>query len=149
MITYQEEQYENILEEIKPLHVKQWNELANHKDTRPLNPNYDLYISMNRESTFRTLTVRDEGILIGYASFFISFNPHYMDWKYAVCDVYYIEPIYRSNGIGAKMVEEVEIWLKNLGINSITIQDKVNHSHESFFVKLGYKPVEQLYEKVI
>lgn len=149
MITYQEEQIENILGEMKPLLKLHWEELANNKDIRPLDVDYNRYSQLNAAGYIRVFTVRDEGVLVGYASFTVGPNLHYQSWKYAVSDVYYLNKAYRNKGIGPEMFSMIEAWLKSLEVKSITVQDKINHSHESFFKQMGYTPIEQLYEKVL
>lgn len=148
MITCQEEHLTDILEEIKPLLVKHWEELANYKDIRPLDVDYDKYITLNKMGAVRFFTVRHESKLVGYASFYISNNLHYKTWKHAAVDVYYLDPEYRLTGLGLKMFEEIEAWLKSMDVRSMVVMDKINHSHEKFFVKMGYMPIEQNYEKV-
>jgi len=145
---FQEEKLEDILEEMKPLLVKHWEELANYKDIRPLDVDYDKYVMLNRIGYIRVFTVRDEGKLIGYASFYISANLHYQTWNHAAVDVYYLDPDYRLTGLGIKMFEEIEAWLKSMNVKSAVVMDKVHHSHEKFFLKMGYLPIEQNYEKV-
>lgn len=149
MITYQEESFENIYEDALPILYEQWQELANHKEDRPLDIDYDSYKRLNEEGVIRIFAVRDEGLLVGYASFAISNNLHYQSWKYADCDVYYIDTKYRGNGIGLQMVEEIQSWLKELGVKSLVMHDKLNHSHEKFFLAMGFNPIEKRYEKVL
>ncbi len=88
--------------------------------------------------------------LIGYTSFFIGPHPHYKTWVFANNDVYYLDPKYRGkDGIGIKFFREVEKWLKSLGVQLVAYQDKVHRSHTKFFTGMGYKIVEQVYEKMI
>lgn len=149
MYVYQEEKFADIVEEVKPLLYEHWKELANHQDIRPLDPNYELYTLLSNNDILRIYTVRTEGKLIGYSCFYVSPNLHYRTWLYASCDVYYIDPAYRTSGVGKDMIGHIERQLKALGVKAVMIQDKVNHSHEKFFKFLGYTPVEQHYEKVL
>lgn len=144
-----EELLKDCLEEMKPMLVKHWDELANNKDIRPLNPDYETYLCLSEIGILKVFTVRLEGVLIGYSSWMVTNNLHYKDWKYAVCDVYYLNPDYRKTGISLDFFFKTEDWLKGLGVKSITVQDKINHSHAKFFDRLGFKPIEQNYEKVI
>lgn len=149
-IVYEEEAIEDIIEDIKPILNKHWEELANNKEIRPLAVDFDKYIKLNQLGTMKLFTARDENTkLIGYFTFYISNNLHYKDWKYASCDVYYLDPSYRSKGIGKEFVSEMENWLRSLGVKSVVTQDKVTHSHAKFWNKLGYNLVEQTYEKVL
>jgi GNAT superfamily N-acetyltransferase len=147
-ISYQEEKIADALEEMKPMLLKHWEELANYKDVRPLDVHYERYIQLNELGFMRMFTVRDGDKLVGYATFYLSHNLHYKNWFHAINDVYYLDPDYRLTGIGIKFFEEIEEWLKSLGIRSAVVMDKINHSHEKFFKRMGYQPIEQNYEKV-
>lgn len=146
---YQEEKLADILEEIKPLNYSHWEEIANNKDVRPLNPDYETYTWLNNNNIVRIFTARDGVTLVGYFIFVVVDHMHYQGWLHADVDIYWIDPAYRKQGIGSEMMKEVETWLQGLGVKQITMMDKVKHSHKSFFEYLGYKPVEQMYEKLI
>lgn len=148
-ITYQEEKLPDILEELKPLLKLHWKELANHKEDRPLDPDYTMYTVMNDNGIIKIFTVRSEEKLIGYSFWIISNNLHYQTWLYAVSDVYWLHDDHRKTGIAYGFFFKIEEWLKSLGVKSINIQDKINHSHANFFNRLGFTPIEQNYEKVI
>ena len=148
-ISFQEEKIRDVLEEMKPMLQDHWEELANNKDVRPLNPDYDRYIQLNNLDYIRMLTVRNGDKLIGYATFYVAHNLHYKDWMYASNDVYYLDPEYRQQRLGVAMFQAIEEWLQSMGVKNIVVQDKLHHSHESFFIKLGFTPIEQNYEKLI
>jgi len=147
-LSYKEELFEDLISELPPLLYAHWNELANHKEDRPLDVDYAQYIQLNRMGLMKAFVVRDDGKIIGYGSFIVTNNPHYKTWKYALTDVYYLHPDYRKTGVSLEMFSKIEEWLKSLGVKSITIQDKISHSHEKFFSSMGYKAIEQNYEKV-
>lgn len=148
-ITYQEEKLKGILEELKPMLVLHWEELANNKDKRPLDPDYLMYEALNDLEVIRIFTVRSEEKLIGYSFWIIAKHLHYKTWQYALSDIYWLHPDHRKTGVSFDFFSKTEDWLKSLGVNSINIQDKLNHSHAKFFDKLGYAPIEQNYEKII
>lgn len=149
MITFKEEKFAEILEETEPMFIKHWEELANNKEERPLDIDYIGYVKLNAEGYLRMFTVRDNSKLIGYSTWMIANNLHYQTWKHAVCDVYYLEPAYRKTGVANEMFSDIEGRLKNIGVNLVSIQDKVNHSHSKFFSNMGFKLTEQNYEKVL
>jgi GNAT superfamily N-acetyltransferase len=144
MLRFKEELFEDIQEEVMPLLKQHWEELANHKDIRPFEPDCDSYVNLNRLGVVRICTLRD-----GYASFIVSNHLHYKSWKLAVCDVYYLHPDYRKTGEAVSMFKSIEDWLKGMGARSVAIQDKVNHSHQKLFLNLGYTITEQLYERIL
>ena len=144
-----EEKFKDIIDEALPLLTKHWKELANHQDIRPLDINFEAYEQMNDLGLIRVFTVREDEKLVGYASFCINYNLHYKTWKHAICDVYYIAPEKRTLGFGSKMFSEIEGMLRDLGVNSVIVQDKVKQSNAKFFQALGFGISEQHYEKVL
>ena len=126
-----------------------WEELANHKDIRPLDPDYQMYLAMNDMQIIRVFTVRSDGKLIGYSIWIVHNHLHYKTWLYAVSDIYWLDYEYRKTGISFEFFFKIEDWLKSLGVKSITVQDKLQYSHNNFFTRVGYTPIEKNYEKVI
>lgn len=149
MITFQEESMRKALPDASKLLIDHWKELANHQEDRPLNPDFDKYIQMNEAGFIRLFTVRDDEKLIGYASFIVADNLHYKDWKYASCDIYYLDREYRNKGTGLQMFTEIENWLKSIGVKSVVLHEKVDQPHGKMFEALGFKLIERYYEKVI
>jgi len=149
IITYQEEKFSDLKEEITPMLKAHWEELANHKDIRPLDVDWAMYQLMTDNGLLKTYTVRDDNKLIGYSNWIITNTLHYKSWKYAVADVYYLDPEYRKSGTSYDFFFRIQDYLKALEVKSITVQDKLTHPHNNFFNRLGFTPVEQLYEKVL
>lgn len=149
MTTFQEEKIENIIDEIKPILVKHWKELANHQEDRPLDVDWGTYILLNNLGRVRVFTARADTKLIGYVVMIISPHLHYKTWIYSSCDVYYVDPEYRNNGVGATFFVKVAEWLKSLGVKSAIMHEKVSHPHGKLFEALGYNLVERYYEKVL
>lgn len=149
MITYQEEKYADFINDSLPIFKIHWEELANHKDIRPLDVDHARYIQFNNMGVLKVFTVRDEGKLVGYFMCTLAISLHYKTWLYAAPDVYYLLPEYRKKGIAPIMFKEYEAWLKDIGVRCIIMQDKITHDHGKFFKQLGYTPVETMYEKVI
>lgn len=148
-LTFQEEKVQDILVEIQPLLEEHWEELAVHKDVRKLDPNFDNYLEFNKSGWLKVFTVRNNTKLIGYLVFVLSPNPHYKDWIYAVADIYYLDPVYRKTGVAEQMFSEAEKWLKGFDVKAITMHEKISHPHVRLFDKLGFKPIERIYEKVL
>lgn len=148
-IEFQEEKFDDVKSELEPIFKKHWEELANNKDTRPLDVDYTMYSVMSDLQILKVFTVRVDGKLIGYSFWIVAKHLHYKTWLYAVSDVYWLDPEHRKTGIALDFFFKIEDWLKGLGVKSITVQDKLTHKHNNFFNKLGYKPIEQLYEKII
>lgn len=149
MITVNEEPFDKLLQELKPMLDKHWEELAVNKEERPLDVDYERYSRLSQEGLLKILTLRKDGVLVGYASFIVSSNLHYKGWVNAVCDVYYVLPEVRKEGLGTSFFKEIVQWLKFHKVNSIYVHDKLKHSHSKLFESLGFTAIEQTYEMVI
>lgn len=149
MITFKEERVVDFLNDSQELLVEHWMEIANHKDERPLDPDFQKYVQLNDLGVLHLFTARDEGKLVGYIVFIVNQHAHYKSWKYAVSDVYYVSKEHRNKGTGFFLFTEAEMWLKDMGVNAITVQEKINFPHKGMFEHIGFKHVENLYEKVI
>lgn len=148
-MNFQEEKLKDIIEEIKPLLDKHWDEVALNKELRPLDIDYDTYFILNDVGLSRIFTARDEGKLVGYFWFVVAPNLHFKTWKVAQVDWYFVDPECRGTGLGSMLVTEAEKWLKTLGVNSVVTMDRVHRSHKNFFTRLGYTEIEHFYEKLI
>lgn len=149
MFTVQEELFKDVYEEAKPLLEAHWVELALHQDVRPLDADEERYRQLNDLGVLRIITIRRDTKLIGYASFLINTGLHYKTWKNAVCDIYYLDPSLRKEGLGLKFFQEILKWLKAYEVKSIVVQDKLHKSHKDFFLTMGFEAIEQTYEMII
>jgi GNAT superfamily N-acetyltransferase len=148
-ITYQEELYDAVVDEIQPLIHAHWEEIASAKDKIKLNPDYSMYKSLNDARVLRIFTVRNEGKLIGY--FIVICNPHmhYSDHVYAMNDIIYIDPEYRGSTIAFKLLRSVEKRLKQDGVSVLMINMKVHAPFDRLLEKLEFKNTERVYTKYI
>lgn len=92
-----EERLGDVLKEIGPL-------LAIHHDEISLlkleiNPNVQLYERLEALNALRIFTYRVDGVLKGYATFFVGPHPHFQHSKQATNDMLFIHPEYRGRGM--------------------------------------------------
>ena len=68
---------------------------------------------------------------------------------YGYIDSLFVEPKYRKNGIGSKLVEQILIWLKSKEVSYISLDvDVVNKPANRLYAKYGFKPIKQNMSKV-
>lgn len=96
-ITVQRETYDSVIGEIKPLLERHWQEVARNKELIPLDPRYEAYRHADISGSLRIYTVRAEGILIGYAVYFIHTHFHYQQNLWALSDIYWVDPYFRRS----------------------------------------------------
>jgi len=143
MIKYQVEDYDQVIEEIKPLLDEHWEEVALFKEHIKLTPNYTMYEDLYNAGKLFIMTARDEDKLVGYNIMFLSNHPHYKDDIFAQQDLIYVDPKYRGTRVALKLVLYTENFLRdNMDVSVINYRMKLTHDYSRLLEKLGYKTVE-------
>lgn len=148
-ITYQIETLDNILEEMKPILLLHWEEVALYKDKIPLDPDYDEYLHLNEIGMLRVATARDGDKMVGYFLSMISPHLHYQQDVYAVNDILYLDESYRGGDIALGMFKFAEQDLKEQGVSVLIISMKTAKPFDSLCEALGHTCVERTYSKYI
>lgn len=145
-MNFKREAAKDCLEEMKPLFVKHWQEIAHYKDIL-LDPDFDMYLKMEDAGVLRVFTARDDNnVLSGYAVFFIKHNIHYKQSLQAVQDIIFIDP--EKRGVGAKLVLWCDRALRDEGVQVVYQHIKVSTPHTiEFFKRLNYVPVDLILAK--
>ena len=120
------------LEEVKPLLLKHWYE--SEGDEFPLDPDYELYLRIEREGLTRSFSVRVDGNIVGYAVFIVRYHPHYRTKLTANADVIFIDKEYRGKkSFIAWCIEQ----LKGMGVKIVVYNVKVKNRsfNEIVFIK--------------
>lgn len=136
---FSQEKIADHLEEAKPLLCKHWAELEFGEF--PLDPDYDLYISLERQGVLHAYTARnEEGKLVGYAVYIVRHHHHYKTILAASCDIIFIEKSYRIKGL--KFIQWCDEQLKALGVKVIVHTLKIE-SPTGLLERVGYKTNER------
>lgn len=134
-----------VMDEIKPLLQKHWEEIAHYKDI-PLDPDYDQYFKIESVDALRIFTARDnDGVLVGYAIFFLRKNIHYKSSLQAVQDVLFIDPLRR--GFGARFILWCDQQLKLMGVEVVYHHVKEAHNFGPMLERFGYEKVDLIYAR--
>lgn len=149
MITYQQERFIDLIEELKPLLESHWEEVAWYKDKIKLCPDYDRYAELDQIGALHIVTARDEGELVGYDINFVMPHLHYSEHTYAVNDIIFLLPEYRHAGIALEMVEHTEALLAEKGVSVITLHMKLAHPFTQLMEQAGYSAQETIYSKYV
>lgn len=148
-VTYQVENFESLIPELKFFVGPHWAELGlDHQDV-PVDMDWGRYVKMDNEKTLHVVTTRIDGELIGYCFHVVSGLLHYKSTLHAVADLYYVKPEYRKSKVGVGMFLFVEQSLKALGVIKIITATKTHLHHGPLFLGLGYKEIETVYSKII
>jgi GNAT superfamily N-acetyltransferase len=139
----------SVIQEVKDLFGPHWDEVAVHKDVRPIDIDMPFYERMSTIGQLVTILARRNGQPIGYLAYFIRTHPHYRTWKMAVSDLFFVLPEYRGMQVARGLFRTAEEHLRTLGVRSVYNATKVHRDVGSLMKYLGYVPHEVVYEKVL
>jgi len=149
MTVYAVEAWKDVKAEMVPLWERHWREVAlNHAEV-PLDVDHDRYDGLADAGALHVLTARRGGELIGYHIAIISGHLHYRSTLHGITDVYWLAPEHRHGITAMRMFQAVERELKALGVRKLFTATKLHLDQGTLFERLGYKPVERLYAKLI
>lgn len=128
---------EELLEEVKPLLYKHWEEISHYKDI-PLDPDYTAYLFLQKTGAIKSYSVREnDGKLIGYAVYFLRHHVHYKKTLYAIQDIVFIDPERRGSGLF--LIKFCDEELKKIGVNIVMHHIKIKHDWSKALERLGYE----------
>src|SRR3990167_4142324 len=119
------EKVSQVLNEIIPLCIKHWEEIAHFKDI-PLEIDRDGYARLENLGLLRIFTAREDTKLIGYSIYIVSYNMHYKSSLQAKQDVLYIDK--EKRGFGHKFILWCDEQLKKEGVQVVYHHIKAAHN---------------------
>ena len=139
------ESFINVKNEIKPLLDEHWKEIALHKDSNRLNPDWKGYGRLSDVGGLRIYTAREEGKLVGYFVVLVSRSLHYMDHLFANNDIIFIKKGHRKGTAGIKLIKYAVESLKDEGNTLININSKDHQSFGPVLERMGFEQIESVY----
>ncbi len=149
MITFQEQTLAEVRDEMEPLLVRHWEEIALHRDRIKLDIDWPTYHKLDAARMLNITTARDDGALIGYVCYVLVRNPHYKSQYVADCDIFWLDPDRRRGTLGMKLIRESERFVIARGVNQIVTRTKLHHDLGPLLERLGYEPIERVYTKLV
>lgn len=143
-MTFTREKFADILEEMKPLNLAHWDEVAMYKEV-PLDPGYDAFLNLENSGHLQTFCARINGELVGYAVFVLNHHLHYRNTLMAVQDIVFIKK--ECRGEGAKFINWCDGQLKENGVNVVTHHVKAKHNWGKMLERNGYELMDLIYSK--
>ena len=146
---YRVERWRDLKREMLPLLQRHWREVALNHTEVPLDIDQERYAELDEEGSLHIVTARRDGLLIGYHVAIISPHLHYKSTLHGITDVYWIAPECRHGVTAMRLFQAVERELKASGVRKLFTATKLHLDQGPLFERLGYKPVERLYAKLI
>ena len=148
-------------DEAMPLLEAHWKEVAFYDDI-PLSPDWNVYASAAEAGNVIVFTARkdfvgtmvgakamrfDNGVLVGYALYFVKHAPHYQNSYQASQDVIYLDPSVRGR-TGMRFIQYADNELQDLGVQVVFQHMKVGHpALGRVLERLGYKQQDIVYSR--
>lgn len=148
-MNYKLEDYHDVVEELTPLLVKHYEEVALYQDRIDLDPDYEAYSALQESGILKVYTMRKDEELFGYNIFFVRTHPHYASTVWAANDVVYIDPAYRHTEHTPGFFQWCEDQLRVDGAQVITYHMKVMKSFATLMNHLDMDHAEHIYTKYI
>jgi len=143
------ENYNHVIEELKPMLSEHYKEVAMYQDKIDLDPDYNVYKELQKQGVLHLFTWRDEGKIKGYNIFFVREHPHYKKNKFAHNDIVYVDPEYRHTKETIEFFEFCEQYLFEAGADVVTYHMKVNKTFNALMEHLIMDHAEHIYTKYI
>ncbi len=115
----------------------------------PYNPTWEMMQKWEDEGSFRVISVRESGELIGYASVLLRVM-HQTNEITAFIQDPYILPEHRKGMLGVQLLKEAEKLVKPLNVKKLVVAEPITENSIGLVYKrLGYTPQETLWSKVL
>jgi L-amino acid N-acyltransferase YncA len=150
MTTFAREILFEVIDEIQPLLALHYAELARNKDRVKLEPMWERYAhaEASGRDAFQIYTARDEqGVLVGYAAFFVQPHMHYRELFPAINDVIFVHPQHRDS-TGLRLIRFCERELQKYA-HKIVFHVKLDTPMAALLPRLGYALEEHVYGKFL
>lgn len=146
--TIQCEYFEEVLDELKPLHRAHWEETEGYRHGVELNPDYNYIINAERSGRLLLVTVRNEGVVVGNCMMYLTQSTHTKKWV-AEEDTIFVHKAHRKGRIGIKLIQYVERVLESLGVTEIRVTVKTVNRVGDLLQALGYQHTANQLIKVL
>lgn len=147
MITAQVELFADTYDEARPMLEAHYRELALHHELIPYDPDVQQYLNLEACGMLHIVTVRRDGVLVGYWSGFVKGHIHYKSTLMAFTDIYYVNPALRGVTRAAWVLfEEVKRSLRQRGCKRIIIPTKTHVDNSRFLEHIGGQEIERIHE---
>lgn len=146
--TFAVEKMEDIIDEIKPLHIAHWGETENHRHGIEFNPDYETFFRYERAGRAVVFTLRKDGILLGNFSLYLDQSMH-TKTLLATEDTLFLMPDARKGRTAMRFIAYAERGLKQIGVKEIDVSVKLVNKASRFFQIIGYRHTANGLSKIL
>ncbi len=154
MITFQKESFIQCMAELPEIFHAHWREVAIDHNAVPLDPDWEQYTILELQGVLHMMTVRDNGVLIGYYLAFVKTHLHYKSTLHSWSDLLFLTKRYRNSGMGLastgfRLIRETERMLKAMGVKKTYLMTKEYIPLNILTKRLAYRLTEMVYTKLL
>ena len=146
-LTFAEERWNDIVEELKPLFVLHFSEEALRHPRLALDPHYERYALLDAAGILSLTTARAGAELVGYFLNYLDVSPHYKTTLYGMMDTYFLATQYRDARNGIALFRAAEKNMSARGAAELLANSKVGLDVSRLFEFLGWRRVAITYAK--
>lgn len=144
------EPFHLVANEMGALLLRHWREIGINRENAPLDPDWDRYFGFERIGAFKIATVRDDGRLVGYATWLVLPHIHYSKTLWAHNDVMWMDPAYRFGMTGVRFLRFCLSGLRAAGVKMVhaTAMDHFESDRGGLgkvFQFLGFQRIQSVY----
>lgn len=147
--TFTRERWVDVEQDIQNIQSLHWEEIAVNKSHIPLDPDWELYRTLDAKGFLCPIIVRVDGRVVGYYISVVKSHPHYRSTLFGFLDSFFILPEYRKGTLGLKLFVEMEKVMREFGVQCLHSGMKIHHDVGPVFERLGWTPIEVMWTKWI
>lgn len=146
---YKELSYDEIIPDLVKHIEAHYEETELYSDQIPLDPNYDLYKSLNDAGVLHFYGAYDGSDLIGYLICITHHKAHCKDALYSVADMIYVAPEHRHGVVAQNLLNHWEDSMREKDVSVLCINFKNHLVPNSLMDFLEFDNVETVFTKYI
>lgn len=142
------ERFADVLDELKPIHARHWEETERHRHGLALDPAYDWMLAKDRAGEMLQFTVRRAGTLVGQLRMFVERAAH-SDNKIATEDTLFIVPECRGGTLALRLLRYAEDSLVAIGVREILASSKALNRADVLMRRRGFTLIGYDFHKMV
>ena len=146
-LKYQQEFLDTFIPEVLELAEKDWAEVQHDNIAVKLNPDWDIYKSLEKQGSLYVFTCRDDNKLVGYFTALIVPNLHSKGSFKVMNDAIFLDKPYRKGFAGVRLIKFAEDCIKQDGHSTLLINTTELNPIDKLMDRLGYTKVVTSFEK--
>lgn len=136
--------FRNVAKDLIPLILEEWEEASPFKGEAEADPDWSTYFKLDYAGSLRTLVIKSDNKIVGFATFIINRNLH-CNLKIAYSDTFYVLPAFRNKNLGINLFKNAIDKFKSEGINKMICHDPSGRLCK-LFTRLDGEKLEDIYQ---